>query len=88
MIDLASLIKKTNAYKIISGDKKANRLSHAYLILTSDNKMLKDYLKFFAKMIACESEQPCLECRVCDLIEKKYASGRYILSKRKGQHFK
>lgn len=70
MIDLSSLIKKTNAFKIISGDKMAGRLSHAYLVLTSDKTMLNDYLKFFAKIIACESQEPCLECRVCDLIDK------------------
>ena len=71
MIDLSSLIKKTNAFKIISGDKKANRLSHAYLILTSDKEMLSEYLKFFAKVIACDDYEPCLECRVCDLIDKE-----------------
>ena len=69
MIELSSLIKKTNAYKIISGDKKANRLSHAYLILTSDKQMLSGYLKYFAKIIACDCQEPCLECRVCSLIE-------------------
>ena len=69
MIDLSSLIKKTNAYKIISGDKKANRLSHAYLILTPDKQMLSEYLKYFAKIIACQENEPCLECRVCSLID-------------------
>ena len=71
MIDLSSLIKKTNAFRIISGDKKAGRLSHAYLILTSDKEMLLDYLKYFAKIIACDFVEPCLECRVCELIDKK-----------------
>ncbi len=71
MIDFSSLIKKTNAFKIISGDKKANRLSHAYLVLTSDKEMLSEYLKFFAKVVACDSVEPCLECRVCSLIDKK-----------------
>ena len=83
MIDLASLIKKTNAYKIISGDKKANRLSHAYLILMSDKQMLSDYLKFFAKVIACEKIEPCLECRVCDLIDKNSHSDVIFYPKNK-----
>ena len=83
MIDLASLIKKTNAYKIISGDKKANRLSHAYLILTSDKQMLSEYLKFFAKVIACEKIEPCLECRVCDLIDKNSHSDVIFYPKNK-----
>lgn len=71
MIDLPSLIKKTNAFKIMSGDKKTGRLSHAYLVLTSDKEMLSEYLKFFAKVIACENLEPCLNCRVCELIDKK-----------------
>ncbi len=70
MIDLSALIKKTNAYKIIEGDKKVQRLSHAYLILTADGDMLKDYLKAFAKLICCSSLEACDECRDCSLIDK------------------
>ena len=70
MIGLNALIKKTNAYKIIEGDKKAHRLSHAYLILSADGDMLKSYLKAFAKLICCEQEEPCDNCRVCTLIDK------------------
>ncbi len=70
MIDLSALIKKTNAYKIIQGDKKAKRLSHAYLILTNDGDMLKNYLMAFAKLMCCENDEPCHECRTCSLIDK------------------
>ena len=41
------IIKSTNAYKIISGDKKRNTLSHAYLIICSDGESIRDYLKIF-----------------------------------------
>ncbi len=70
MIGLNALIKKTNAYKIIEGDKKAHRLSHAYLILSADGDMLKRYLTAFAKLICCKQEEPCDNCRVCTLIEQ------------------
>ena len=32
MVDFTALIKKTNAYKIVTGEKKADMLSHAYLL--------------------------------------------------------
>ena len=71
MIDLNALVKKTNAYKIIQGDKKVQRLSHAYLVLTADGDMLKSYLKVFAKLMCCDSLDPCERCRVCALIDKE-----------------
>ncbi len=71
MIDINAIIKKTNAYKIIEGDKRAKRLSHAYLVLSADGDMLKNYLKVFAKLMCCDSEEPCENCRVCSLIDKE-----------------
>lgn len=70
-MSLTSLLKKTGAYQIISGDKKNNTLSHAYLIVCHDKKMLLEYGKFFAKLIMCKSESLCDECRICHNIDKK-----------------
>ncbi len=69
MIDLLSLIKDTNAYRTIKGDKSQGRLSHAYLLLTSDGENLDEYLKIFAKLIFCDETEPCGECRKCKLID-------------------
>ena len=67
------IIKSTNAYKIISGDKKRNTLSHAYLIICSDGESIRDYLKIFAKLISCD-EDGCDKCRTCRLInDENYA---------------
>ena len=67
------LIKSTNAYKIISGEKKRGALSHAYLIVCPDGDFLREYLKVFARLIACDSDG-CGKCRVCRLIaEEGYA---------------
>lgn len=67
------LIKSTNAYKIISGEKKRGALSHAYLIVCPDADFLRDYLKVFARLIACEKDG-CSACRTCRLIsDEKYA---------------
>ena len=71
MIDFQALVLNTNAYRVIKGDKESNRLSHAYLVLCSDGDYLGEYLKVFARAIACESIVPCKTCRTCSLIDKK-----------------
>ncbi len=74
MIEKFSLLKETSAYKTIVGEKKAGRLSHAYLFLTPDGDTLREYLKFFACAITCEEFEPCLNCRKCNLIlEEKFS---------------
>ena len=55
------LINNSNAYKIVSGDKRRGELSHAYLIVCPDSLMLKDYLKLFASLIMCENGTACGE---------------------------
>ncbi|MBO7149637.1 MAG: hypothetical protein J6V71_01965 [Clostridia bacterium] len=71
MIDLLALLKNTSAYRMVNGDKKANRLSHAYLLLTADKDNLQEYLKIFAMLLSCEQTEPCGLCRVCRLIDQK-----------------
>ncbi len=71
MTDFLALAKKTNAYKIMKGDKASNRLSHAYLLLTADGANLIEFVKVFAKLIMCEGEEPCNACRACTLIDKQ-----------------
>ncbi len=69
MIDLLSLIENTGAYRTVKSDKKANRLSHAYLLLSPDAEMLGDYLRLFAKLLVCSGDNPCNRCRACKLID-------------------
>lgn len=71
MIDFQAIVKNTNAYRVIAGDKQQNRLSHAYLLLCPDSEFLQEYLKVFASVIACDSVEPCKTCRTCTLIGKK-----------------
>ena len=68
MIDLFGLLKSTGAFKTVRGDKQSGRLSHAYLILTPDGENLTEYLKIFARLLACEQVEPCFNCRTCKLI--------------------
>lgn len=71
MADIFSLIETTNAYKTIVCDKKNNKFSHAYLVLSADSEYLGEYLKIFAKVIACKSDPFCDNCRTCKLIDQK-----------------
>ena len=50
-MDLFSLLKETSAYKTVLMDKTADRLSHAYLVISADGKSLGEYLKILAKTI-------------------------------------
>jgi DNA polymerase-3 subunit delta' len=78
MIDLSSLVKSTNAYKIVKSDKERGRLSHAYLIVCADGDNLEGYLKEFAKLFFCKNEG-CGECRECKLIDQKiYADALFL----------
>ncbi len=70
-MNVNSLIKNTKAYKIFSGDKKNNTLSHATLIVCDDSELLESYLKVFCKLLACNSVEFCDNCRVCRLIDSK-----------------
>ncbi len=69
MVDFLSVFKKTSAYKTLVGEKKADRLSHAYLLVTPDGENLIEYLKICAKIILCKESEVCGECRTCKLID-------------------
>ena len=71
MTDFLPLLKSTPAYKIMEREKGSNRLSHAYLIISADGENLKEYLKIFAKIIACENDGACGICRACRLLAEE-----------------
>ena len=51
MVDLLPLLRETSAYKTVLSDKNADRLSHAYLVISADKSNISEYLKLFAKVI-------------------------------------
>ena len=69
MVDFLSVFKKTGAYKTLVGEKKADRLSHAYLLVSPDGDNLIEYLKICAKLILCKEDEVCGSCRTCKLID-------------------
>lgn len=70
MIDFLTVLKSTGAYKILKNDKTTNALSHAYLFVCPDKVFLESYLKALSKVIMCDENEPCLQCRNCKLIEE------------------
>ena len=63
-----TLVKDTNAYKIISGEKKRGALSHAYLVVCADKYALKPYLTELAKVIEYQGDDG--DGRISRLIDK------------------
>lgn len=80
------LIKQTSAYKIIAGDKAADTLSHAYLIVCADEKYLRNYMRLFARLIFCADVGECENCRVCKLITaEKFTDVKFIPENQDGK---
>lgn len=84
MTNYSELIKKSKAYNVIARDKKAGRLSHAYMVVSSDKKYLRDYLKIFAKLIMCEDSEFCGMCRECRLISEERLTDVVIYPRTQG----
>ncbi len=76
-----SLLRDTSVYKTVLGDKKADRISHAYLVLSQDKDNLLEYLKVLASLIVCEELEPCLKCRNCSLIASEKHADVLIVDK-------
>ena len=68
---MLELFKQTVAYKILTGDKKRGELSHAYALVCDDEVALRYFIPIVAKIILCDDESCCNECRHCRLIDKK-----------------
>ena len=68
MIDFGYLLQDTSAYKTVKTDCINQKISHAYLITIPDEKLLKEYLKEFVKLIMCD-DGACGKCRNCKLID-------------------
>jgi len=85
MANFYDLLKKTNAYKMLSLDIKSERLSHAYLVLSSDKAYLREYLKTFAKLILCKEKDFCDDCRTCRLVNEERLTDLIIYPKVKGE---
>ncbi len=70
---MQTLLKNTDAYKLLKAERDENRLSHAYLILMDDARSLRETLKIFAKIFfSCEEVFDDLQKkRIESLIDKE-----------------
>ncbi len=66
---MRELLKNSPAYQVLLADKRAGRLSHAYMFVCQDGETVGEYLKIFAKLISCGEDDFCDNCRICRLIE-------------------
>ena len=63
---------KTNqqeVLKLLQNAKKRDKLVHAYLFEGDSGTGTLEAAKYFAMMMLCESEIPCLKCNICERIE-------------------
>lgn len=69
---MQTLIKNTQAYRLLKAEAQKNRLSHAYLLLLDDKRNLRNALKTFAKVLfSCDNPQNDWEKRVSERIDKE-----------------
>lgn len=68
---MTELLKSTVAYRILKGDKKNGKLSHAYGFVCDDSYALGKYLEIAAKLIMCRDEEFCDKCRTCRMIDSR-----------------
>lgn len=69
MANFELLAKSTSAFKIISEDKRAGKLSHAYLVINEDSENSGEYLKVLAKLICCDDYENGVYGRFSKLID-------------------
>ncbi len=85
---MQTLLKKTDAYKLMQSERKENRLNHAYLLLLDDPRTLREVLNVFARVFfGCEEENDGGRYeRITDLIKKESYSDCLFFPK-KGEKF-
>ena len=69
---MQTLLRKTNAYKLLERETRENKNSHAYLLLFDDARNLRETLKYFAKVLfSCQNEETDEEKRFSRLIDSE-----------------
>lgn len=69
---MQTLIKNTQAYRLLKAEAEKERLSHAYLLLLDDKRNLRNALKSLAKVLfACDNPATDYEKRIAERIDKE-----------------
>lgn len=78
------LIRCSNAFDVLTRDKDTGMLSHAYMVVSPDKTFLRNYLKIFAKVIMCDSECYCDNCKICKGIDEETLTDAHFYPKTSG----
>ena len=70
---MQTLLKNTQAYRLLKTESEEGRLSHAYLLLLNDARNLRTALKTFAKLFFQQDfqENSPAFARICNLIDEE-----------------
>ena len=63
------LKNQSEVIKLLNNAKRKNKLSHAYLFEGDSGTGTLEAARYFAMMLLCEKEQPCLTCNTCERIQ-------------------
>lgn len=67
---MQTLLKNTNAYRLLKADGESRAFHHAYLVLFDDSKNLRTAMKTFAKVLfSCDNPTSPAASRVANLID-------------------
>lgn len=65
-----NLTAKSRAFERVKKDFEVGKFSHAYLLIGEDQESLVDLARLMACLINCKTHKPCLNCTICDRIQK------------------
>ncbi len=60
---------QSDVLKLLKNAKNKNKLVHAYLFEGDSGTGTLEAAKYFAMMLLCNEEEPCLKCNTCERIE-------------------
>lgn len=60
---------QSEVIKLLKNAKNKNKLVHAYLFEGDSGTGTLEAARYFAMMLLCNEEEPCLKCSVCERIE-------------------
>lgn len=66
--------------KILLNTKRKNRLSHAYIFEGPAGVGKREMAYFFAMMLYCKEDEPCMRCEVCHQILNNEHLNVYVIS--------
>ena len=64
-MDLIEVLRSNSAYKLIKADIDQGVLSHSYMVIGDDAKVIDAFMNLVSLMVYCESNSACMNCIEC-----------------------